>query len=445
MIFRRLVKIFASLLLVAVLLAVGTGGYFYFNYPLQFRPQDIPEFQPQPSKAPDTVLSAEEVAQDIAQLISVLEESHPYFLQGQTIPDSYYPAKEKLLGYRGSSLTVQQLELQVAEFLASLHDGHTQVLFGSGSESALDVDWNYIDGKLYLLDEALSPKGEVVRIGGVATGQIVEQILRIFPTENAYGVANRVESYAKEKFVLQLVGVEDSSAVEIEYIQDGQHKTMPCYYLPHKNQENSYTEAIAEDMLYIRLTEFEHTVFFERILADITAAEQQGVDRYIIDLRGNPGGSSKATEQLFEALQLKNISQAPLLTRFSPLSCEQLGYIQKSGSVFVKGKHSTVQDLTNEIYVLVDEASFSASVLTAACLQDSDAATIIGRPSGNNTSFPMNAVETQLEHSKIHLEIATSFRGRANQSTPDDLLHPDIYVEKNDDILQVALDYIAQK
>lgn len=441
---RRLGKILLILLLVTVFILVSGFAYLYFHYPLGIQLGDISEFQPEPCKSSDTVLSAEEVTEDIQSLILLTEETHPCFLQDETIPNTYAPAKETLLGYCGKSITVKELGVQLSKYLSSLHDGHTKVLF-SDSPNVLDVNWNYIDGKLYLLDETLSPKGEVTAIGGVPVEKIVQEILAIFPTENSYGEAYNVELYAKAQSVLDIFGVENFPTVEIQYLENGKQKTMVSYYLLPKPEKNSYTENITEDILYVRINEFENTLFFERVLKDIELAEQRGIDKYIIDVRINPGGPQTTAIKLSEALGFTNISRHSLLVRFSPLACERYRYIQKGGSILVNAKHSTVKNKENEVFVLVDESSFSAAQVFATCLQDSNAATIIGRPSRNNTSFYMNSEPVQLENSKLIVYLSTAFTGRADESkAADPLLHPDIYVEKNEDILQAALDYIER-
>lgn len=101
-----------KLLMVTVIIFIGIIAYFYFNYAVVFQPS-IKAFQPENGKDESQILSAIQVNEDIQELISVVEDTHPNFLK--TVSDKYYSAKQDLLGYWGNSMTVGKLQYEISK------------------------------------------------------------------------------------------------------------------------------------------------------------------------------------------------------------------------------------------------------------------------------------------------------------------------------------------
>lgn len=436
-------KIFLKLLIITISIFIGIVIYFYFSYPIVFQPQNIETFHPEKSKEQNQILSATQVNEDIQNLISVVESTHPSFLNN--ISDNYYSAKTDLLSYCDNSVTVQKLQYEISKYLSSLNDLHTCAIQQISLNRELNVKWQYIDDKLYLLDQDNLSKKEVLKIGNVPIQKVIQEILCLYPAENIFGINYNIEFYSKQESFLKNIGIQNTDMVEIQYVENNQVLTLDCQYIFLNNARRSYTEKLSENLVYISLSDFNNTTLFQNILNQIQTYIIQGVDHYIIDVRNNPGGKYEMVKKLLAVFDVEPLPTYSILTRFSPLASEKYGYIRKKGSVLQKGNNTIIQDLRKQIYILIDESSASAAQALAVSLQDANAATIIGRPSSNNTSFYGNAAPFQLKNSKIVFQVSTSYYIRPDKDKIDKLqLESDIYVERKDDILETALKYIKE-
>lgn len=130
---------------------------------------------------------------------------------------------------------------------------------------------------------------------------------------------------------------------------------------------------------YIRIRSFGETTYAEW-LAALAELSQQGLQRLIIDLRGNLGG------YMAPAIQIAN---------------EFLG--KGRLIVYTKGRKSPREEYTSDgrgtyqtmpLVLLVDESSASASEILAGAIQDNDRGTIIGR-----RTFGKGLVQVPIEFS----------------------------------------------
>ncbi len=162
---------------------------------------------------------------------------------------------------------------------------------------------------------------------------------------------------------------------------------------------------------YIRINTFAEHTYIDAIMA-INRLYNQGAESLVIDLRGNGGGL---------------LDQAILLAN------EFLS--EGQGIVYVEGKNLPKREQFADgrgafqsipLYVLIDEASASASEIFAGAIQDNDRGIIIGR-----RSFGKGSVQQQIPYedgSAIRLTIAKYYTplGRAVQK-PYELGNEDSY------------------
>ena len=115
---------------------------------------------------------------------------------------------------------------------------------------------------------------------------------------------------------------------------------------------------------YLKINRFSQTTFDEFELA-IQSLLSEGMDKMILDLRGNPGGYLHSAKQISNAFLSKN--QKIVITK-SNMGEEETSTAKGDG-VFQKGG----------LIVLVNEQSASASEIVAGAIQDNDRGWIIGR------------------------------------------------------------------
>ena len=173
--------------------------------------------------------------------------------------------------------------------------------------------------------------------------------------------------------------------------------------IPIKSVDVSYM--IQPEVGYIKLNRFAETSYDEYIDA-FEALRAKGMQKLILDLRGNPGGflhiATQLADEFLEDKQLivytKSRSEKPRYT-----------YATKKGA-FEKG----------ELLVLIDENSASASEIVAGAVQDNDRALVVGR-----RSFGKGLVQEEMglsDGSRVRLTISRYYTptGRSIQKSYDE-------------------------
>lgn len=116
---------------------------------------------------------------------------------------------------------------------------------------------------------------------------------------------------------------------------------------------------------YIRISRFIATTADEFRKA-LSGLKSQGMQRLLVDLRGNPGGFLEQAKEVADEFLGKG--QLIVYTKSSNGSADNMRYEAKSGDGFERG----------ELVVLVDKGSASASEILAGALQDNRRAVVVG-------------------------------------------------------------------
>lgn len=140
---------------------------------------------------------------------------------------------------------------------------------------------------------------------------------------------------------------------------------------------------------YIKISRFAATTYDEFMVA-MNKLKDQGMQKLILDLRGNPGGFLDAATKIADEF----LGGKKMIVYTQGKSRPRSSYYANQPGIFESGK----------LIVLVDEGSASASEIVSGALQDWDRATIVGR-----RSFGKGLVQEQTvlpDGSAIRLTIA---------------------------------------
>ncbi|MGZ3921341.1 MAG: S41 family peptidase [Bacteroidia bacterium] len=140
---------------------------------------------------------------------------------------------------------------------------------------------------------------------------------------------------------------------------------------------------------YIKISRFAGTTY-EEYLSAFNSLSKQGMKKLILDLRGNGGGFLKTAVELADEFLANGLQIVYTQGRTHP---------KKVYNATSRGGFEN-----NDLVVLIDEGSASASEIVAGALQDNDRATIIGR-----RSFGKGLVQDQVDlpdGSAVRLTIA---------------------------------------
>lgn len=117
---------------------------------------------------------------------------------------------------------------------------------------------------------------------------------------------------------------------------------------------------------YIKISRFAATTYDE-FMASLEELKKQGMQKLVLDLRGNPGGYLDAATRIADEF----LDGRKLIVYTKGRSRPRTDYYADTPGLFEKG----------DVVVLIDEGSASASEIVAGALQDWDRATLMGRRS----------------------------------------------------------------
>ena len=165
---------------------------------------------------------------------------------------------------------------------------------------------------------------------------------------------------------------------------------------------------------FIKVSRFAGTTY-EEYLSAFNSLSKQGMKKLVLDLRGNGGGFLKTAVELADEF---------LMDGLQIVYTEGKAHPKKVYNASTRGGFEK-----NQLVVLIDEGSASASEIVAGALQDNDRATIIGR-----RSFGKGLVQDQIDlpdGSAVRLTIARYYTptGRCIQKPYDKSLD-DYYNEE---------------
>jgi carboxyl-terminal processing protease len=182
--------------------------------------------------------------------------------------------------------------------------------------------------------------------------------------------------------------------------------------VPLPSVSSSYM--LREGVGYLKINRFSQTTYqeFEKALRNLV---NQGMDNFILDLRGNPGGYLLPAKQILNEF----LSAGKPIVIVEGNNGKRERTVASSNGMYENGN----------IYVLVDEDSASASEVVAGAIQDNDRGWIIGR-----RTFGKGLVQQQMplgQGDQIRLTTARYFTptGRSIQRPYDSSSRDDYYAE----------------
>lgn len=209
--------------------------------------------------------------------------------------------------------------------------------------------------------------------------------------------------------VMSLLRGEKGSKVEVGILRGKEDEirrfTITRDKIPMHSVDVSYM--LNDETGYIKINRFSATTYEEFMKALEEMVEQQGMEDLVIDLRHNPGGYlQQATNILSQLFQRKD----QLLVYTEGRSVHRSNY-ESTGRAFFD---------IDDIVVLIDEGSASASEILAGAIQDHDRGYIIGR-----RSFGKGLVQEQYrlrDGSALRLTVARYYTpsGRSIQKDYED-------------------------
>ena len=252
------------------------------------------------------------------------------------------------------------------------------------------------DGDLLLLvdDHEITPAMSVDEVVALVRGPVGSSVTVV--------VRRQAEGEAPQELTFTIVRAEIyTPSVEWQLLEEGEVKVG---YIRH----TLFTERSAEEMRQA-----------------ITELEQQGADRYVLDLRGNPGGLVSAAVEIADLWLDGGVI-----------------FIEQRADGVEKIQEATPGTLVDDapLVVIVDAGSASASEIVAGALQDHKRATLVGEKTFGKGSVQL--IHELSDQSSLHVTNAQWLTPNRHQIS-DNGLQPDITVAPGTDPLPQALAAVA--
>ena len=360
---------------------------------------------------------------DLVYLYDFLEKNHPDFYNSIDEDDARAILNEEKMK------TEMKQDDEVAFFfslqhIASIpHDSHTGMMLTSElfyMLSAFPVVFDFFSDDLVVTAIESSHSSflaaRVESINGVDADEIIKRAAEIIPHDNdVYLKLQLKNNYLSFAQFYSAIGIDademilsfaDGTSLTLEKMPYEQFASASFAYLrqayPDTLGQGSYYSAYAlpdPDILLINYhvcAEMPNFPFRDFASAVSYLIDENKYSRAVIDLRYNGGGNSEVINPLIDVLKEKDV----------------------------------------EVFVLIDEGTFSSAVLNALMLKEELGAIFVGRPSGGSASHYGELKSGTLPYSGLSFNYSTKFFD-SGFSGP---LMPDILIEKDIDDYRRGVD-----
>lgn len=247
-----------------------------------------------------------------------------------------------------------------------------------GNFDGIGVEFNIINDTIRVITPIIGGPSEKL---GIKAG---DKIIKV-SGKNMAGIK------ITNKQVFEKLRGKSGTEVKVTILRNGEKKpldfTITRGKIPLYSIDISYI--LKPEIGYIKISRFAGTTY-EEYLSAFNSLSKQGMKKLILDLRGNGGGFLKTAVELSDEFLANGLQIVYTQGRTHP---------KKVYNATSRGGFEN-----NDLVVLIDEGSASASEIVAGALQDNDRATIIGR-----RSFGKGLVQDQVDlpdGSAVRLTIA---------------------------------------
>lgn len=247
-----------------------------------------------------------------------------------------------------------------------------------GNFDGIGVEFNIINDTIRVITPIIGGPSEKL---GIKAG---DKIIKV-SNKNMAGVK------INNKQVFEMLRGKSGTQVKVTILRNGEKKPLDFIItrgkIPLYSIDISYI--LKPGIGYIKISRFAGTTY-EEYLSAFNSLSKLGMKKLILDLRGNGGGFLKTAVELSDEFLTNGLQIVYTQGRTHP---------KKTYNATSRGGFEN-----NELVVLIDEGSASASEIVAGALQDNDRATIIGR-----RSFGKGLVQDQVDlpdGSAVRLTIA---------------------------------------
>lgn len=382
---------------------------------------------------------------DLQTLVTELKERHPDPFT--VFSETEFDKRAAELAKRIDSLDKDDATFELMELVALLGDGHTMVVPGFSSPRFFPINVKWFEDGIYV--RAIEQKhqkfvgAKLIAVGDVLAEEIVDRFAKFFSHDNLWGVRKQIDKQFQNVEFLQRAGLlDDADTITFHFEKDFKKFSVTMKAVETKDarsvhmvnpyaaglmKESIFLSLLIKDergfpfwndwikdhkLLYFKYNQCREPKGFEKLVNGTAGfIATNDVDKFVLDLRDNAGGSSLV---------------------FKPL----LEYLLSKKSLNQKGK----------LFVIVGRDTFSSGIF-AACDMRQTNAIFVGEPTGGKPNHFGEVKTFQLASSG--LTIAHSSKRFTLVDGDPDFFKPDIKIQytakevfgARDQALQAIFDY----
>lgn len=199
-----------------------------------------------------------------------------------------------------------------------IYDSHTKLLFEKG-DFYLPVRLKYINNKLYIIRTTKETKtllySEVKKIENIDINIIIEEIKSIVASSTEEYVTSQIELFLINGYKIKSLPSIDSKLDEFNFTVNSDEKIIDMkltkdegYLLPVNKPKENYSYELKDDkiiIVYNKCREEYDGQMIEFVNKIESESKKFGIEKFIIDIRGNQGGNSEIINPLIEFLKDK--------------------------------------------------------------------------------------------------------------------------------------------
>jgi len=302
--------------------------------------------------------SSEQWCKDIDLLTSKIEQYHP--MPWARISQKEFELKAEEIKTKLKSWNNEKITLEILKLIASIQDGHTQVLLDNQDKFDLwfPVRFEKFEDGLFItgsdIKNAELVGARVLRIGNYDTESACQIVSEIIATDSDYGIARRITNFLSNAVVLSKLDIIGSNTIlpleillkdgktrkvnlessewslSFNWAYDktkvptksetkiffGEKDSLPIYlstFIKSPNDPFWFQYLPDNRMIYFQLNQIfdgskESLLDFTRKVLSFYDEKTSTIDKFVIDLRFNEGGNGELVSELVREFKQRNNS-----------------------------------------------------------------------------------------------------------------------------------------
>jgi C-terminal processing protease CtpA/Prc len=425
------------------------------------------------------MMPAADVRAALDFVVEKVRNVHPDTVHG--LGDESEKALLEALAIASEPIPAERLSFVLNEWVASLHDAHAVVRHQESGDAIADcvdlpLSWRP-QGLIVTRDTGSLGRGDrILSIGGHDESSLLHEFRKIVPVENDYRLKYLGAMHLQRGDVLRHLDlVEGDRVTVVAETRNGGRRELglpvascdrTASNLPWVGFE--FHERYALGTFWFDRFEYNQEMV-DTMESFFIQADERGIDKVAVDLRGKTGGDSTVAFAFLEHFadisyrsfsvevrisdELSEMSPAfdsamvsPLLVEagLPPIEKGAVSYVLPgplvravvAGRMNLKSPDEMHRVRGKRIYMLTDAGTFSSGNLFAILLRDNHIGTLVGEPTGNRINFNGSELRFDIPGTGLYLNLSTAKMLRPDAGRGDaPAIEPDvIIVTSRDDI-----------